>query len=181
MRKKIKMTNEIIKNKATGDSIEFIKTDEETNGRMSKFIMTLVPKSSWAKSPRHFHPFQTETFEVISGELNIRVGDKHHILKPGSGKMVVNKFVLHAFWNETDKPVKFMAEIFPPKNIEKGLRLTYALSQKGKINKRNIPKNLFHTLILMDYFDSYFRFVPWRFQRFVFRTGAKFAHLFGYK
>ena len=43
--------NEKIKNFATGDTIEFLQTDEETGGRMSKFIMTLAPKSSWAKSP----------------------------------------------------------------------------------------------------------------------------------
>ncbi|MEO1260760.1 MAG: cupin domain-containing protein [Bacteroidota bacterium] len=173
--------NEIIKNKGTGDQIEFLQTDIETGGRMSNFIMTLAPKSSWAKSPRHFHPFQIETFEVISGELNLTVGNQHYVLRPGSGKKVVDKFVLHSFWNDTNEPVKFVAEIYPPKNIEKGLRLTYQLSQQGKISKRNIPYNPFYTLILMDYFDAYFSFIPWKFQRAMFKLGAKVAHLFGYK
>lgn len=78
--------NEEIKNFATGDRIEFLQTDEGTNGRISEFIMTLAPKSSWAKSPRHFHPYQTETFKVISGELNLRVGNKHLILRPVSNR-----------------------------------------------------------------------------------------------
>ena len=69
--------NEKIKNYATGDSIEFLQTDKETAGRMSNFIMTLAPKSSWAKYPRHFHPFQVETFKVISGQLNL-TKNKHH-------------------------------------------------------------------------------------------------------
>ncbi len=173
--------NEKIKNFATGDQIEFLQTDKASNGQMSKFIMTLAPKSSWAKSPRHFHPFQTETFEVISGELNLTAGKQHHILKPGDEKVTVNKFTLHSFWNEQKEEVKFIAEIYPPKNIEKGLRLTYKLSEQGKINKKNIPHNPFHTLILMDYFDSYFSFIPWKIQRFLFRSGANFAKMFGYK
>ncbi len=172
---------ETITNLATGDRIEFLLTDQETNGQMSKFIMTLSPKSSWAKSPRHFHPFQTETFKVISGELNLRVGNQHHILKPEDEQVVVEKFVLHSFWNDTEVEVKFLAEIYPPKNIEKGIRLTYELSKEGKINKNNIPYNPFYTLILMNYFDSYFSFVPWKFQQFLFKLGAKFANLFGYK
>ncbi len=173
--------NEKISNLATGDMIEFLQTDEDTNGKMSNFIMTLAPKSSWAKSPRHFHPFQTETFRVISGELNLTVGKQKFKLKPGDEKVVVDKFVLHSFWNETDEAVIFEAEIYPPKNIEKGLRLTYQLSQEGKINKNNIPYNPFYTLILMDYFDSYFAVIPWKFQKFLFHQGANFAKLFGYK
>ena len=173
--------NEVIKNLATGDQIEFLQTDKETSGRMSNFIMTLAPHSSWAKKPRHFHPFQTETFKVISGELNLRVGDNHLILKPGDEKVVVEKFVLHSFWNERNEEVKFIAEIYPPKNIEKGIRLTYKLSEVGKINKNNIPYNPFYTLILMNYFDAYFQFIPWKFQKFLFNQGSKFANLFGYK
>ena len=46
---------EVIKNYATGDSIEFLKTANETNDKVSEFILTLAPKSSWAKKPRHFH------------------------------------------------------------------------------------------------------------------------------
>lgn len=173
--------NEIIRNKATGDRIEFLETEKESSGRMSKFIMTLSPYASWAKSPMHFHPYQTETFKVISGTLNLRVGKRHLVLKADSEKVIVDKFVLHSFWNDTNEEVKFIAEIYPPKNIEKGLRLTYKLSQEGKISKNNIPYNPFYTLTLMTYFDSYFRFIPWKVQRVFFTLGADFARLFGYK
>ncbi|EDP70733.1 Cupin 2, conserved barrel [Flavobacteriales bacterium ALC-1] len=172
---------EIIRNKATGDSIEFIQTDEGTKGRVSEFIMTLSPNSSWAKSPKHFHPFQTETFKVISGELNLNVGKEHLILTPNHNKIIVDKFVLHSFWNDTNKEVKFIAEIYPPRDIEKGIRKTYELADKGKINKRNIPYNPFYSLILMKQFDSYFHYIPWKFQRLVFNFGARIALMFGYK
>jgi mannose-6-phosphate isomerase-like protein (cupin superfamily) len=170
----------IIKNYATGDSIEFFKTAKETDGKVSEFILTLAPKSSWAKKPRHFHPHQIETFKVITGELNLTVGKKHLVLKPEDEKVIVDKFVLHSFWNELSTKTSFRAEIFNPKNIEKGLRLTYKLSQQGKISKKTIPYNPFYTFILMDYFDSYFRIIPWIFQRFLFKIGAFLSKTFGY-
>ena len=136
---------EILFNHVTKDTMEFIQTAEETNGRMTEFYLTLAPNVSWAKSPRHFHSHQTETFEVISGELNLTAGDEHYILKPGDPKVTVDKFVLHSFWNATNKEVKFRAEIFPPRQIEKGLRAMYDLSARGKLNKSNIPYNPFHT------------------------------------
>jgi len=173
--------NETIENHATGDKIEFLQTDEGSSGEMSKFIMTLASHSSWAKNPRHYHPFQTETFKVISGVLNLTVGDQTLVLTPEDEKVIVKKFQLHSFWNSTTEEVKFIAEIFPPINIEKGLRLTYKLSGEGKINKRNIPYNPFYTLILMDYFDSYFNHIPWRLQKFLFHQGANVARFFGYK
>ena len=172
---------EKIQNKATGDRIEFIQTAAQTNGRISEFIMTLAPNSSWAKSPKHFHPYQRETFKVIAGELNLNVGKNHLVLTPEDDKVIVDKFTLHSFWNTTNQEVKFIAEIIPPKQIEKGIRRTYQLAQQGKINKKNIPHNPFYTLVLMKDFDAYFAIIPWKIQKFIFSFGAKFAALFGYK
>ena len=161
--------------------MEFIQTAESTNGRMTEFYLTLAPKSSWAKKPRHFHSHQTETFKVLSGELNLTAGNKHYVLKPGDQKVIVDKFTLHSFWNATDAEVVFHAEIFPPRNIEKGLRAMYALASEGKVGKSNIPHNPFYTLILMSYIDSYFAIIPWKIQKWIFNLGAKFARTVGYK
>ena len=172
---------ETLFNRVTKDSMEFIQTAEETNGRMTEFYLTLAPKSAWAKSPRHFHSHQTETFKVITGELNLTAGKRHYVLKPNDEKVIVEKFTLHSFWNATDSDVVFRAEIFPPRNVEKGLRVMYELASEGKVSKSNIPHNPFYTLILMSYIDSYFAFIPWKFQRFMFKAGAKLSMLLGYR
>ncbi|NNE15324.1 MAG: cupin domain-containing protein [Saprospiraceae bacterium] len=171
---------EILYNAVTNDRMEFIQTAESSNGKITEFYLTLAPKASWAKNPRHFHSHQTETFKVLSGELNLTAGDHHYILKPGDEKIVVNKFTLHSFWNATDEEVVFQAEIYPPRNIEKGLRMMYALASQGKVNTSNIPKNPFHILIMMDYIDSYFAYVPWKLQRFLLKIGSKLARSLGY-
>lgn len=76
--------------------------------------MTLSPHSSWAKSPRHFNPFQTEPFKVIERELNVRVIDKYTVFTPNDEKVVVEKFVLYSFWNAKDEEMEFVAEVCPP-------------------------------------------------------------------
>ena len=169
---------DVINNFATGDKYEFLHTDQATSGRISEFVLTLAPNSSCAKSPRHFHPFQTETFRVLEGKLNLSVGDRIYELTSDDDKVTVEKDTLHSFWNSQNERVKFVAEIYPPVNIEKGIRLTCKLSEEGKISKRNIPYNPFYTLILMDYFDAYFSFIPWKIQKFIFRQDARLGKLF---
>lgn len=172
--------NDTLFNPVTGDTLKFLKTAEETNGAMSEFILTLSPKSSWAKSPKHFHPHQAESFKVLSGELHLYEGKKLHVLTPESEKVIIDKLVLHAFWNELDTETVLHAEIYPPRDIEKGLRFNYYLAQKGKVYKNNIPRNLFYSFILMNYVDSYFKGIPWKFQKKVWQFGAKMATLLGY-
>lgn len=171
---------EVIHNAATGDKIEFIETAEQSAGRVSHFVMTLAPGSDWARAPRHFHPYQVETFEVVEGELTLYAGKTRHILRPGDQKIVVDRFELHGFWNASDAPTKFVAEIFDPRNIERGIRLTYQLSQEGKVSKRNVPSNPWVTLLLMHWFDSYFPWIPWRIQQVGFGLGAALARALGY-
>lgn len=173
--------NEIIYNKVTGDSMEFFQTSKSSKGKVTEFNLTLASGSKWAKWPRHFHSHQVETFKVLSGELNLTAGSKHYLLKPGDPKVIVEKFMLHSFWNASDKEVIFRAEIFSPRNVEKGLRATYTLANQGKVNKNNIPYNPFYILILMSYIDSYFPVVPWKLQRLFFASGAKLSNLLGYK
>ena len=171
---------ETIHNRGTGDNMTFLQTASETNGRMTEFIITLSPRSSWAKWPKHYHSHQTETFKVLSGELNLCVGKDHFILKSGDEKKVVPPFTYHRFWNDTDAEVELQAEIFPPRNIEKALRMTYKLSEQGKINSKNLPKNPMYTLLLMGYFDSYIPIIPWKIQRFIFKMGSSLARSFGF-
>jgi quercetin dioxygenase-like cupin family protein len=173
--------NEILKNPITGDQMEFIRTAKETNGELCEFILTMAPKSDWAKSPKHFHSHQTETFKVLSGELHLYENKKLHILTPDSEKVVIGKQVPHAFWNPLESETVLQAEIYPVKEIEKGLRYTYELAQRGKLNKRNIPYNPFYSFILMSYVDSYFVGIPWKFQKAIWLFGAKLSRLLGYK
>lgn len=168
-------------NPVTGDTLRFLKTAEETNGQVSEFILTLAPGSDWAKSPKHFHPHQSESFKVLSGELHLFEGKKLHILTPESEKVIIDKGVLHAFWNPMNSETVLHAEIYPPVDIEKGLRYNYYLAQKGKVYKNNIPRNLFHSFILMNYVDSYFKGIPWKLQKKVWILGAKIAKVLGYK
>ncbi|MBO6517239.1 MAG: hypothetical protein JJ975_11875 [Bacteroidia bacterium] len=171
--------NQRLENFATGDSILFLTSASESHGRVSHFLMSLAPGSDWAKTPVHFHRYQIETFKVLSGQLNFKLNGREMILNKNSPKIVVNEKATHAFWNSSlTQTVTFEAEIFNPKEIENSIRITYALSKFNKVNKRNIPKNPWITLILMYHFESYFRYVPWRLQKGVLYILYRISTLF---
>lgn len=62
--------------------------------------------------PLHVHPHSEETFEVLSGRLNIRAGAERRVLTPGE-KAVVPAGTPHKFWNESDDEVRFSAHLLP--------------------------------------------------------------------
>lgn len=58
---------QILKNPQTGDEYEFLETSKDTNGERMSIKMTLHTKGKLV--PNHFHVYQDEHFEVVSGTL----------------------------------------------------------------------------------------------------------------
>ena len=48
--------------------------------------------------PKHFHPSQEEHFEILQGELHVRVGGEERVLGPGE-TLDVQRGVVHQMWN----------------------------------------------------------------------------------
>jgi len=60
----------------------------------------------------HIHPNQEELIYVISGELDQWLEQKHETLKSGDTAFIPQNTV-HASFNISDKPVKFLAVLGP--------------------------------------------------------------------
>lgn len=60
----------------------------------------------------HIHPNQEEIIYVISGELDQWLEQKHEILKFGD-TVFIPKNTVHASFNISNKPVKFLAMLGP--------------------------------------------------------------------
>ncbi|MEZ4826528.1 MAG: cupin domain-containing protein [Bacteroidia bacterium] len=60
----------------------------------------------------HYHPTLTETFEVLSGQLEIKVDGKWQGLVPGT-TLAVKPFQRHTFRNKSSEPVVIMTWIEP--------------------------------------------------------------------
>lgn len=65
----------------TGQTITFVRTAADTDGALLELETTYAPSRS--RPPLHFHPGQSERFEVLEGELQVRVGRRRRTLGAG--------------------------------------------------------------------------------------------------
>lgn len=145
---KRKITNAVIK-----DTITFVQTSDDTNGRVTELELTLMPNGG---NFYHYHKTLTETFTAVDGTLGLKFkGNKVKILKPGDTHSVPANHV-HSFFNPEDKEIRFNVQITPGhKGFENSLRILYGLAEDGLTNNKSIPKNLYHIAIIGSMSDSY--------------------------
>ena len=72
-------TNQVIENKTFGDKCQFLVTSEDSKGELLKFKFWCKPGGEGP--PLHYHPAQSESFEVVSGELSVTCDGEKRILK----------------------------------------------------------------------------------------------------
>lgn len=65
----------------TGQTITFLRTAADTGGELLEMETTYAGKVG--KPPLHRHPAQAERFEVLEGELHVRLGRKSRTLIAG--------------------------------------------------------------------------------------------------
>lgn len=68
---------EAIKNPVTGDSMVVLQSTQESGGNSFTAKFTLPPGSHG--TPLHYHNNLLETFEVLSGALEMELGEKGNI------------------------------------------------------------------------------------------------------
>ena len=83
---------------------------ESTLGAFTVLECTLAPGKSGP--PLHRHLLACETYQVLEGELTLRMGKRTVIAGPGS-LAFVPAGVAHAFSNQSDGTVRFLAIIAP--------------------------------------------------------------------
>lgn len=92
------------------DVITFKVTAEETAGTLTFLEYDARPRSPGVKP--HTHDSHEELFYVLEGTLRMRLADE--VVDAGPGTCVfVPRAVVHAFWNATDEPVKFVGTWTP--------------------------------------------------------------------
>jgi mannose-6-phosphate isomerase-like protein (cupin superfamily) len=101
--------------KATGKTITFIKTSDDTNGQFTEVLVTL--NANGDGPPTHRHVFQTEMFEAIDGRLGLDCGNKKLILEPGQSFTVPSN-TLHRCYSLDGKEITFRGIFSPACSIE---------------------------------------------------------------
>lgn len=166
-------------NPITGEKVTFLVTAEETRGEYAR-VRCDVPAGVQGP-PLHYHLGYTESFEVVEGRLDMCVGSKenHVVLEEGQSAFVPPG-VPHRFWNPSDEPVVFDAEVRPPQAWVKAGQAMRGLAADGKLNDKGIPKNLFELALIFQLSDIYMTGLALFLQKAIFGTMARMARWRGY-
>ena len=168
-----------ITNARTGQVMIFLKTGAETNGELLQIECFSPPTPE--REPEHIHPFQQNSFEIISGSCVFDVDGKEQIVGPGES-IIIPANVPHHFWNSGDIDAHYIQEFKPALKIDRFFETFFALARDGKLNKNGIP-NLFHTSIIGLAYKDEIRMTkpPWVLQNIIYKILAPFGKLMGYR
>ena len=170
---------ESIENPITGERVTFLKTSAETDGESVLIDTTVAPNGFVAAE--HLHPYQSERFEILRGEVEFKLDGEIAVAKAGDVVMV-EPGTPHRFRNTGDEEIRFRCEVRPALTFETFLETMFALAAHGKTNNKGLP-NPFHLAVIMEeHFDLVrLPFPPAWMQRTGLALGAPIGKLFGYE
>ena len=171
-------TGDTLQNPVTGETLTFLQAACDTGGEYTLVECTVEPDGFVASA--HVHPFQTETFELVSGRLGIRVGRETLELEPGDVALV-EPGTPHRFWNAGDDELHFVCVIRPALQFEQLLETMFALADDGRTNRKGMPNPFRLAAIANAHFDTVrLPGVPAALQKAALALGAPVGRLLGY-
>jgi len=172
-------TGQSITNPVTGETLVFRTTSVDTNGE-AVVVETFVEPNG-AVAAAHVHPKQEETFEVLAGELEFRLGKRTFVAKAGD-RVLVPAGTAHRFRNVGEETAHFVCEVRPALGFERLIETMFTLAEDGKVNKKGMPNPMRLAVIARHHFDDVrLPFPPAWLQRLGLAFGAPLGRLLGYK
>jgi quercetin dioxygenase-like cupin family protein len=127
---------ELIHNNKTGQTLEFITTSNDSNGKLLEMCATYKPHSK--EPPLHYHPMQDEQFVILEGEMCVRMNGKVITLKQGDS-INIPRNTIHSMWNNSDKKAVVRWSAMPALKTEYFLETLMELSNNNKTNNQGKP------------------------------------------
>ena len=172
-------TGDTLHNPVTGELIRFVETASDTGGEYVKVEVVVEPNGAVAAA--HMHPYQTETFEILEGEMTFKLGKQTIVARAGETIRVVPG-TAHKFWNEGSTDARFRCEIRPALQFESLIETMFALARDGKTNKKGMPNPVRLAVIANAHFDVVrLPFPPAWMQKLGLVLGAPLGRLVGYR
>lgn len=168
-----------ITNARTGQTMIFLQTGKETNGRLLE-IESFNPKSDM-REPMHLHPKQESSAKVITGKLHFLVNGNEQIIGPGEST-TIPAGARHCFWNEEDVVAHSIQQFKPALHIDEFFETFFALAGDGKLSAKGMPPFLQLPLMGLKHKDE-IRVVspPWPVQLLTYWILAPVSYLTGHR
>lgn len=155
------------------------KSGTETKGELLEMEASYPSHS--AQPPYHYHPYQDEHFEVLSGKFCTKIGEVEHTYKIGE-KFSVPKNTPHWMHNISDEEGSLLWQVRPAMKTQAFFETMWGLEADGKTNANGVPNILQLAVILHTYSDE-FRTTnpPYLVQRILFALLSPIGKLLGYR
>jgi mannose-6-phosphate isomerase-like protein (cupin superfamily) len=166
---------DVVSNTQSGEWAKVRTERAGTGGKLIEFDYRL--RSGGAVAAAHIHPHQTETFEVLEGEITIQLGDEKILARPGI-RYVALPGVPHQMVNHTDEDATVFSTTSPALRMDELLETVWGLASDGKTNRWGYP-GLLRAAAIADEFHSDFVLAspPAWVQNLVFRSLRPIARL----
>jgi quercetin dioxygenase-like cupin family protein len=144
-------SGDVLQNPVTGETMLFVEAAADTGGEYVLIEVAVEPNGFVAAA--HVHPYQTETFEILSGEITFDAGGETIVAHAGD-TVVVEPGTAHRFRNTGDAVARFRCEIRPALQFEQLIATMFALAADGKTNRKGMPNPLRLAVIANAHFDD---------------------------
>jgi quercetin dioxygenase-like cupin family protein len=172
-------TGDTVENPITGESITFLRTSADTGGEYVLIDVTVQPDG--AVAAKHVHPYQSERFEIISGELEMEAGRDRIVARAGD-VVTIKPGTAHTFRTLGDVPAHFRCEVRPALSFERFIETMFGLAADGKTNRKGMPNPFRLAVIMNSHFDLVrLPFPPAFMQKTGLAMGAPMGRMLGYK
>ena len=108
-------------------AIEFVETTAESDGE--RVVIEISYQGSGIKPPAHFHPNQTEHFEVLEGEIHVDLDGEERTVTAGE-TIDLPPGTTHQMW--CDVPSRQRWTTAPALKTERFFETMWGLQQDGK-------------------------------------------------
>ena len=172
-------SGDVLHNPVTGELIRFVTAAADTNGEYVVVDVVVEPNGSVAAA--HLHPYQTETFEVLEGEVTFKLGGKKIVARTGD-TVVATSGTAHKFWNSGSVDARFRCEVRPALQFERLIETMFSLAQEGRTNKKGMPNPFQLAVVANAHFDDVrLPFPPQWLQKLGLAMGAPVGRAMGYQ
>jgi mannose-6-phosphate isomerase-like protein (cupin superfamily) len=142
-------------NPVTGEIARIGKTD----GRRMEVDLWLQPGAALARE--HVHDRFVERFEVLAGEVAMRLAGAERVARPGDGVVDVPAGTLHDWWNAGTGVARVRVEVEatpsapgrPAARFVAMIEAMWSLGALGHVNRQGLPKPLWLAAVAREFRD----------------------------
>jgi quercetin dioxygenase-like cupin family protein len=111
-----------------GELVTVRTTSADSGGELLELEAEWAPKEH--KPLPHSHPSQDEHFEVLEGQLSVKLGGEKRVLNPGD-TVDVPRGTVHTFWNSGGTTARAKWQVRPAQRTEDFFQAVHNLRAAG--------------------------------------------------